>query len=278
MPRSEIDLHCHSHASDGDLSPTAVVQRAFDNGVRTLALTDHDTLGGQLEAREEAAKLGLRMISGIELSCQWNGYTVHILGLNFSLEHESLWLAQEYQSQVRIERSREIVARLQKKGMPDVWEQARINAHSGVPGRPHIAQALVDAGAVKDHQEAFKKYLGAGKVGDVKSGWPELDKVVEWILEAGGAAVIAHPRKYNMSLTKLRQLIEEFKELGGAALEVVVSGQKQGELGLLADLCQRYQLEGSQGSDFHSARFPWADLGHIPGLPRGVKPVWNDWF
>ncbi len=145
------------------------------------------------------------------------------------------------------------------------------------PGRPHIALAMVDKGYVSSVSIAFKKYLGSGKVGDVKSLWPSIEEVVKWITDAGGNAVIAHPRKYNMTVTKLRRLIEDFAEAGGEGLEVITSGQKQGEIGLLTDLCLRYGLKGSLGSDFHSPTQTWVNLGAIPKLPQSVVPIWENW-
>lgn len=277
MQYSTYDLHCHSNMSDGELCPQELVKRAKNNGVEVLSLTDHDTLAGLELAQATALQEGISLVPGIELSCQWNGHTIHVLGLNFSLEHSSLWDAQEYQTKVRVARSEIIAEKLQKKGMPDVLPLACKNAKSGVPGRPHFAQAMVELELVKDHQEAFKKYLGTGKVGDVKSGWPLLGEVSEWITRAGGIAVLAHPRKYSMSLTKLRTLIDEFRGEGGRGIEVVMSGQKQGEVGMLSDLCQRFDMAASVGSDFHSTRFPWADLGRVAKLPSTVNPVWELW-
>lgn len=277
MNHSRYDLHCHSTASDGELCPAAVVARAHANGVSVLALTDHDTVQGQQEAQAAADLNGINLINGIELSCLWRGYTVHILGLNFSLDLPDMWQAQTSQQQVREARSIEIAARLEKKGLPNLLSLASEKANGGVLGRPHFAQAMLELGLVGSHAEAFKKYLGTGKVGDVKSGWPSLEQVLAWIHAANGDAVIAHPRKYSMSLTKLRALIEDFKAAGGRGLEVVVSGQKQGEIGLLSDLCQRYQLQASVGSDFHSTRFPWAELGRVPPLPKTLTPIWAHW-
>ncbi len=277
MQFSTYDLHCHSNMSDGELCPEELVRRAKRNGVEVLSLTDHDTLAGLELAAATAVQEGIELVPGIELSCQWNGHTIHVLGLNFSLEHSSLWDAQVYQTKVRETRSEIIAERLQKKGMPDVLGLARKNAKSGVPGRPHFAQAMVEMELVKNHQEAFKKFLGSGKIGDVKSGWPELAEVIQWITLAGGCAVLAHPRKYSMSLTKLRALIEEFRGCGGQGIEVVMSGQKQGEIGLLSDLCHRFEMAASVGSDFHSTRFPWADLGRVAKLPSTVTPIWELW-
>jgi len=277
MSYSKIDLHCHSYESDGSLSPADVVMRAEEKGVEVLALTDHDTIAGQLEAFNTAKDLGIRMISGIELSCVWRSFTIHILGLNFSLESGVMANVQVKQDMARRHRAELISERLKKKGLPDLLPGAVELSRSGIPGRPHFAQVMLDEGLVGSHGEAFKKYLGAGKVGDVRSVWPELSEVLAWIKEAKGSAVIAHPRKYNMTLTKLRELIDEFKADAGEGIEVITSGQKQGEIGMMSDLCQRFGMKASVGSDFHTPKFPWAELGRIPALPKSVEPIWSGW-
>jgi len=277
MNFSKIDLHCHSYESDGFLSPGDVVERASENGVKLLALTDHDTISGQKEAMLKARALDVQMVSGIELSCVWRHFTIHILAYNFSLDDGLMLEVQETQTAARHARADLISERLAKKGFPDLLGKAQNLSRSGIPGRPHFAQAMVDAGMVGNIGEAFKKYLGAGKIGDVKSMWPELSEVLSWIKNANGTAVIAHPRKYNMTLTKLRELITEFKTCGGEGIEVITSGQKQGEVGMMSDLCQRMDLKGSLGSDFHTPKFPWAELGRIPKLPKNVQPIWAGW-
>ncbi len=277
MQYSNIDLHCHSLESDGALSPSDVVSRAVENGVTLLALTDHDTIEGQAEAMQQAKALNIEMVSGIELSCVWGNAAIHVLGLNFSLTDGVMQEAQEKQLTARLLRAEIIADRLMKKGLPDLFESAKQLTRSGVPGRPHFSEAMISKGLVANHEQAFKKYLGAGKAGDVKSSWPFLSEVLAWIHAAKGDAVIAHPRKYKMSQTKLRELIVDFKEEGGAGLEVVVSGQKQGEIGLMCDLCHRFKLKGSVGSDFHTPDFPWANLGRIPPLPSTVESIWRDW-
>lgn len=277
MPKSVIDLHCHSTASDGDLSPTEVVLRAHQKGIKVLSLTDHDTLRGLCEARVQAESVGMQFVSGIEFSCVWNNFTVHVLGLNVDEGTDVMREAEAHQQDARIQRAQLINEKLSKKGLPETLELAESYAAGGPPGRPHFAKALIELEAVNDFAEAFKKYLGAGKPGDVKVLWPSIGTVIEWISSAQGKAVIAHPRKYNMTLTKLRSLIESFKLLGGDGIEVLVSGQKQGEAGLLADLCLRYGMDASLGSDFHSPKFPWADFGALPKLPSLVNPIWSDW-
>ncbi|KZY80439.1 phosphatase, partial [Oleiphilus sp. HI0069] len=252
MNRSPIDLHCHSLSSDGSLSPTELIQRAAANGVKLLSLTDHDTVAGQQEAFDAANVEGISMVPGIELSCVWGNFTIHVLAYNYDLNSGLMQEIEAKQLQSRHQRAELIAEKLEKKGFPGLLDAARALTQSGIPGRPHFAQAMIDLAYVSDHNEAFKKYLGAGKVGDVKSLWPELKDMVNSIVNAKGSAVVAHPRKYNMTLTKLRNMLVEFKAQGGEGIEVVTSGQKQGEVGMLSDLCQRMGLKGSIGSDFHS--------------------------
>ncbi len=277
MNHSSIDLHCHSLASDGSLSPTELVQRAAEKGVKLLSLTDHDTVAGQQEAFSAAQAQGINMVAGIELSCVWGNFTIHILAYNYDLSAGLMQKIEARQLASRQQRAVLIAEKLAKKGFPNLFEAALALSQSGIPGRPHFAQAMIDMGYVADHNEAFKKYLGAGKVGDVRSLWPDLQEMVSSIVAANGCAVVAHPRKYNMTLTKLRSMLLDFKAQGGEGIEVVTSGQKQGEVGMLSDLCQRMELKGSVGSDFHSPKYRWAELGRIPSLPKSVVPVWQEW-
>lgn len=272
-----FDLHCHSTASDGDLAPAELVARAHDCGVDVLAITDHDTFSGYEEARKAAMLHDIQLVTGIEFSCQWQKWGVHILGLNFDPASSIMCAAQDRQLRVREERAALIAERLVSRGLPEFLEDACRLSGNRHPGRPHFAQAMCAAGVVKTEQEAFKRYLGRGKPGDIQALWPDLETVVGWICAAGGTAVIAHPRKYDMSLTRLRALIAEFKSLGGEGIEVVTSGQKQGEQGMLSDLCRRFGMQASVGSDFHSPRFSWAELGRVSALPDNVEPVWANW-
>ncbi|MFT6905302.1 MAG: putative metal-dependent phosphoesterase TrpH [Oleiphilaceae bacterium] len=277
MNYSKIDLHCHSSCSDGALSPEDLLARASEKGVECLALTDHDTIAGQKRAIESSKQYNIKMVTGIELSCVWSNYTVHVLGLNFSLENGVMADVESRQTSARMERAQIIADKLHKKGLPHIYQEACLKSATGIPGRPHFAEVLLEKEIVTSMGEAFKKYLGSGKTGDVKGFWPDLETVTEWIRSAEGTAVIAHPRKYDMTLTKLRKMLGLFKECGGEGIEVITSGQKQGEIGMLSDVCQRMDLKGSIGSDFHSPKFAWAELGRVPKLPVSVEPVWSEW-
>ena len=126
-------------------------------------------------------------------------------------------------------------------------------------------------------QKAFKRYLGAGKAGDIRQQWAELGDVISWIRSAGGVAVLAHPTKYNMTRTKLCLLLEDFVQLGGEAIEVISGSQTASITDSMSKLCQQFNLLASCGSDFHAPSQPWAALGMIPKLPDNNVPVWTRW-
>ncbi|BEH14178.1 PHP domain-containing protein [Marinobacter shengliensis] len=274
-PKPCIDLHCHSTASDGALTPEDLVARAAEQGVSHLALTDHDTIAGLAQARARGQELGLSLISGVELSCVWRSHTIHVVGLDFDEADPAFLEALAQQNENRWQRARLIADRLARLKVDGLLEKATALAGGDVPGRPHFAQVLVDAEVVPKTAHAFKRYLGSGKPGDVKACWPELSEVVQWITDAGGIAVLAHPRKYRLTATRLRELTADFRRAGGRAIEVSVSGQSSGDLGFVAELARREQLLASQGSDFHFPGAPWCELGRIMKMPEGLEPVWH---
>jgi len=270
-----IDLHCHSTASDGALAPADLVARAAEKGVTHLALTDHDTLNGLAEAAQAANHFRITLVPGIELSCLWKGRTIHVVGLDFDREDPVFTGRVGQQTDNRRARAAMIARRLHRLRVPDLLERATEKAGGDVPGRPHFAGALIEAGVVRNAAQAFKRHLGAGKAGDVRAYWPELAEVVQWVTEAGGIAVLAHPRKYKLTATRLRELTTEFCKAGGLGIEVSTSGQSSGDLGFLAELCRRNGMWASQGSDFHFPGAPWCELGNIMKMPDGLEPVWH---
>ncbi|WP_342632281.1 PHP domain-containing protein [Marinobacter alkaliphilus] len=274
-PKPCIDLHCHSTASDGALTPEDLVARASEQGVSHLALTDHDTIAGLAQARARGQELGLSLISGVELSCVWRSHTIHVVGLDFDEADPAFLKALARQNDNRWQRARLIADKLARLKVDGLLEKATALAGGDVPGRPHFAQVLVEAEVVPKTAHAFKRYLGSGKPGDVKACWPELSEVVQWITDAGGIAVLAHPRKYRLTATRLRELTADFRRAGGRAIEVSVSGQSSGDLGFVAELARREQLLASQGSDFHFPGAPWCELGRIMKMPEGLEPVWH---
>lgn len=268
----QYDLHTHSHCSDGSLSPTELVTLAKANGVKVLALTDHDTLEG-IEEAQAAAGDDLEIVPGIELSCRWGSYTIHVVGLWVDVEDAGLQSAVAQQLAARQNRAQEIARRLEKAGIAKAWEGASHYA-KGEIGRPHFAQYLVDSGYVDSINQAFKRYLGAGKVGDVKHHWPAVSTVVEWINAAGGVAILAHPDKYDLTRTKLYALLAEFVAAGGRGIEVVSGIQDAGVTTRLRQAAVDFELLASCGSDFHSPENAWQSPGKMTPLPVECQPVW----
>lgn len=273
----KIDLHTHTNASDGSLSPTQLVEAAAREGVSVLAITDHDTVAGLPEAAIAAQRLGVKLIHGVEFSTFWKGIGIHIVGLNIDETHPALIKAITHQQNARLVRAERIGAKLDKAlGKGDSFKAALANAGDSEIGRPHFAQYLIDGGFVKSHQEAFKKYLGAGKVGDIKDVWLTMEEVVSAIKIAGGVAVIAHPALYKLTHTQRKKLVSDFKSVGGDALEVAtVQGQEL--MHNIATLCEEFDLLASQGSDFHGVSMPWITVGCLPVMPSFCRPVWGSW-
>ena len=271
------DLHAHSTASDGTLSPAELMQHAHAAGVNVMALTDHDTTAGIAEARDAASQLGMEFIPGIELSVTWNNRTVHIVGLGIDEHSESMQTGIKKLMDFRQWRAEEIGRRLEKAGYPGMYENAKAYSNGRLIGRVHFARALVAAGHTDTVGAVFKKFLVGGKPGFVPGAWAELGDVVKWIREAGGRAIIAHPARYDMTRTKLRQLIADFKELGGEGFEVCSGSHSRDDVNTMAQHSRDFDLLASAGSDFHGPENPWVNLGQLAPIPQGLKPVWHDW-
>jgi len=274
----DVDLHCHSTASDGALAPAAVVARAFERGVRLLALTDHDTLDGLDEAGEAAQTLGMQLVNGIELSCTWGGATIHVLGYAFDRDAPALQQSIAELHEGRWLRAAEISKRLEAKGMPGALDGARaiqqeLGDSGNAPARPHFADFLVRSGYVKDRAEAFRKWLGSGKLGDVKQHWPELAQTVDVLRRAGAWVSLAHPWQYDFTRSKRRKLIADFVGAGGHSLEVVNGMQPADQVGSLAILAREFGMFVSAGSDFH-APGQWSELGVYRPVPEDLPPLW----
>ena len=273
-----FDLHTHTLASDGILSAEALLSRASRKGVSVLALTDHDTLDGIAEARLAAESLGVTLIAGIEVSSQWRGRGIHVLGLAIDTEAPSLREAVAQMAETRNLRAVAIARALAKAGLSDeqgILARAREEAGAGSIGRPHFARALVAMGKVASLNMAFKRYLGSGKPGDVKQHFPEVAEAVAMITGAGGVAVLAHPLKYDLTRTKLCELLADFRAAGGQAVELISGFQEAKATQDLARLINQFELYASQGSDFHMPDQPWQELGCTGVLPDTVKPVWH---
>jgi predicted metal-dependent phosphoesterase TrpH len=288
------DLHAHTFYSDGALSPAELVARAAANGVQVLALTDHDVTDGVPEAQAAAQQAGITLVPGVEISVTWpgnrscvsgtsaihggrGGQTVHVIGLQVDVIHPGLQAGLARLREFRDWRAEEIGRRLAKAGIPGAIDDARRRAQRGLVSRTHFAQFLVAAGHATDVRSVFKKYLVHGKPGHVPGAWAGLDEAIGWIRAAGGQAVLAHPARYKITATRLRKLLGEFRDAGGAAIEVVSGSHSRDDIFRFAQLANSYGLLASSGSDFHAPQNFYADLGRLPRLPDGCTPVWQAW-
>ncbi len=271
------DLHTHSTASDGTLTPTQLLARAAAAGVEVLALTDHDTLDGLAEAAAAAASLGVTLIPGAELSVTWNGRTIHIVGLGLDQDSAPLNAGLARLLAYHDWRAEEIGRRLDKHGIPDAFADARGLAGGTLVGRMHFARLLVQRGLARSVRDVFKHFLVQGKPGHVPGDWATLEEALGWIQAAGGQAVIAHPARYGLNGAKMRALLGEFQELGGSGVEVVTGSHSKDEAFVFARHARERQLLASAGSDFHGPEISWLDLGRLPSLPPGCTPIWADW-
>lgn len=271
-----VDLHCHSRASDGLLTPGEVVLRAHDHGVTTLALTDHDETGGLEEAVGAAHELHLRFVPGVEISVTWCGSTIHIVGLGIARSDEQL--ARGLQS-VRAERPRragKMAAALDAVGISDSLEGAMTYvSNPALISRTHFARFLVGQGHARDVKDVFRNYLVPGKPGYVPHQWANLADAVKWIRGAGGIAVVAHPGRYALSRPDLHRFLAEFADCGGLGIEVVTANHTPEQCAVFAALAREFGMLASRGSDFHGPGESRVELGALPQLPDGLKPVWR---
>ena len=277
MSEPIYDLHTHSTASDGTLTPTALVARAAAAGVTVLALTDHDTTAGITEAATAAQTSGITLIPGVEISVTWNSRTVHIVGLQIDIHHPLLQTGLAELRTFRAWRAEEIGIRLAKYGIADAYEGAREFSNGTLIGRTHFARLLVKRGLAVDTNEVFRRFLVQGKPGHVAGQWATLETAVGWIRAAGGQAVIAHPARYRLTRPQLLRFIGEFREHGGAALEVITSTHSRDDVLNFARHAQSQQLLASVGSDFHGTEHAWLQLGRLPPLPKNCTPIWHTW-
>ncbi|APA84487.1 PHP domain-containing protein [Paraburkholderia sprentiae WSM5005] len=273
------DLHCHSTVSDGLFAPADVARRAYANGVTLWALTDHDEVGGQQEARATAEALGIKYLSGVEISVTWAGRTVHIVGLGIDPTSRILIDGLARTRDGRAARAEAIGERLAALGVPDAYEGAlQYVSNPDMMSRTHFARFMVEHGHCANAQEVFDRYLGDGKPGYIAHRWAKLADALGWIQAAGGVAVVAHPGRYAYSQLEFDTFFGEFIDLGGKAIEVVTGSHTPDQYREYADVARRFGFEASRGSDFHAPGEGRIELGALPPLPADLKPVWERWL
>ena len=268
------DLHLHSLHSDGVLEPRALIELCAARGVRLAALTDHDTVAGCTAARAACGEFGLQHVAGVEVSCTWNGQTLHVIGLGFDLTDTALTNHLAEICQRRAARIAEMGERLERKArLPGRQLAAEILATASVPTRMHLARALVSQGHARGIGEAFERWLSRGCPGHAPIDWPSLESTVECLRRAGARVVLAHPHRYRVSAGAMRRLLGSFRAAGGEAIEVAVAGIGPSDLDRLATLARLHGFAASTGSDFHDPAVPWNPPGRFAKLPADLEPL-----
>jgi predicted metal-dependent phosphoesterase TrpH len=272
-----IDLHCHSTISDGLYSPEVLVAHAHKQGVKVLALTDHDDISGLGVARREAEQLGMQFIDGVEISVTWKKRTLHIVGLKVDPNNAALKEVLATVKQSRLERAKLMSVELDKVGITGSFEGVKAIAGNSIITRTHFARFLVENGHVRNNKAVFKRYLVKGKPGFIDQQWMSLEQAVMLIKDSGGTAVIAHPGRYGLGMVNMHLLMHEFKNYGGEAIEVVTGSHTLPQYEQFAKIAHRFSLKASLGSDFHGPGISYMEMGCIAELPAECVPVWNGW-
>ncbi len=273
--QSVHDLHSHTTASDGTLSPSALVEHAAQCGVTVLAVTDHDVTSGLAEAQTAATRHDIDFVPGIEISVTWAHQTIHVVGLHIDPTCSVLQQGLEKLHAFRLWRAEEIARRLEKARIPGSLAAARAYAGGKIISRTHFARFLVAEGYAKDMKQVFKRYLVRNKPGYVPGQWAGLEEALDWIHRAGGMAVLAHPARYKISSQRLRQLLAEFQERGGVGIEVVSGSHSQGDILRFAELADHFGFYASRGSDYHGPENAYADPAKLAVLPGNCRPIWT---
>lgn len=277
----KFDLHLHTTASDGSLSPAELLVRGRRCGLDVMAITDHDTVAGVRQAQQfiQANPDMPTLVTGVEFSCHWGKLPIHVVGLNMQIDNAAFAKFVVNQQQLRAQRNDAILDRLEKVGINGIRGALNVEEADSLAqlGRPQIADALVNLGSVKSRQRAFKRYLGVGKSASVSVSWPSLADTVAIINSAGGDAILAHPLHYRLTGSKLNALLRALMDCGAAGFELFGSGQSAEQRRQLTRLALKFEVRCSVGSDFHSDDAPWQALGMLPELPDNCVPVWQDW-
>jgi predicted metal-dependent phosphoesterase TrpH len=261
---SFIDLHTHSNASDGTMEPQEVVRLAKERGLAAFALTDHDTIDGLSEAMAAGRELDLEVIPGVEISARHNLGSMHILGYFLDYESELLASRLAVLKQARKDRNPQIIAKLNKLGIPVTMEQVEAISGGGQVGRPHIAQALYQGGYVRSLQEAFDIFLGNnGKAYVSKFRFPP-GEAIAMIRDAKGIAALAHPFTLGLhTFEALMPLLQELMDLGLAGVECYYPEYSPDQEALYLSLAKKLGLLITGGSDFHGDNKPEISLGRL---------------
>ena len=271
----KVDLHNHSYYSDGVFSPTEVVRLADEADCNLFALTDHDTTDGLAEAKQMADELSVNLVSGVEISALWRNMTIHIVGLGIDINNDILQKGLNYNQRLREERAEKIALGLRRAGITDALEKTQELSKTDMITRTHFAQMLIREGYCKDMKSVFRRFLTGKKPGASRVEWRSFDEVVGWIHAAGGLAVIAHPFRYRMTQTKIKNMFLNFKEVLGDGVEVVTATSTAEEITLSNQWAKEYKLLSSCGSDYHGWSNQRIQIGCLRDLPSLDNAIWR---
>lgn len=273
------DLHLHTVASDGAWTAQEVVVAAAARRLNLMAITDHDSVDANDEAIRYAAGAGIKVVRGVELSAQWSGVSVHIVGLNLDADCSELNTALADVRAMRRERALAIASAFDDIGITGTYAGALSYASADDRiSRTHFARYLVAKGHCTHPGEVFARYMKPGKPGYVPTQWMSIDRAVSLIHSAHGSAVLAHPARYDLQWHGgATQLLRAFKDVQGDAIEVICAAHTPADWSNYAAFCRSYGFKASLGSDFHSPRESRLAIGDLPKLPSSLTPVWSNW-
>jgi len=242
----KADLHTHTNASDGDCSAEFLLRRAKKKGLRTLAITDHDTIRGYLKASDTAQEIGIELIPGVEFSCLWNAREVHILAYNFDIEDTGIESLMRTQSMARKARMRAIVKKLQDQGVDLEYEEVQAEAYGGNIGRPHAAHVLMKKQYVRSFPEAFIRYLGKPEIKNIETDYALIEQVINVVKDAGGVLSVAHPGPMYSD-----REIEDLLSTGLDGIECIHPSHNFDKQKKYTEMARSSQLLVTGGSDYH---------------------------
>ena len=257
-----VDLHLHTTASDGVMSPSEIVRYAKAKGLQAIAITDHDTIEGLEEGLSEGEKIDFEVIPGIEISAEHSPGSMHLLGFFLDIHHPLLIERLEYLQKARAERNPKIVERLNRLGIQVSYEEVVKASGGGQIGRPHFAQVLLEKNYVRSFQEAFERFLKKGAPGYVDKFRFTAKEAIHFINEAKGVAVLAHPNTLNLNgYSELENLILRLVEGGLKGIEVFYPEHSILEVAQYKTLAERYGLVMTGGTDYHGIERNGLDIG-----------------
>jgi 3',5'-nucleoside bisphosphate phosphatase len=257
-----VDLHLHTTASDGVMTPSAMVRYAKDKGLQAIAITDHDTIEGLEEGLSEGERIGFEVISGIEISADHSPGSMHLLGYFLEIHHPLLKSKLDYLQKARAERNPKIIQNLNRLGVRVSYEEVVKVSGGGQVGRPHFAQVLMEKGYVRTFQEAFDRFLKKGAPAYVDKVRFKSKEAISFIREAGGIPVLAHPKTVALnSPSSFERILRELMEEGLKGIEIFYPEHTPPEIAQFKGMAERYGLLMTGGTDYHGIEKEALDIG-----------------